>query len=72
MEQEEKLKRSREPREIKTEQEKSEKGARGKKLKGHEGAGSKGENCERSKEHESSPPPNGGSVKQDFLKKNIE
>ena len=39
LEQEEKLKRSKE---------KSEKGTRGKKLKG---AGSKGGNCERSKEH---------------------
>ena len=48
MEQEEKLKRSREHRKIRKKQGKSEKGARGKKMKG---AGSKGGNCERSKEH---------------------
>ncbi len=48
MEQEENLKRSREHRKMKNEQEKSEKGAKGKKLKG---AGSKRGDCKRSREH---------------------
>ena len=47
LEQGEKLKRSREQRKMKKEQGKSEKGARGRKMKG---AGSKGGNCERSRE----------------------
>ncbi len=48
MEQEEKLKRSREHRKMKKEQGKGEKGAKGKKLKG---AGSERGNCKRSREH---------------------
>ncbi len=48
MEQEEKLKRSREHRKMKKEQGKIKKGANGKKLKG---AGSKRGNCKRSREH---------------------
>ncbi len=48
MEQEEKLKRSRENRKMKKEHGKSKKGANGKKLKG---AGSKRGNCKRSREH---------------------
>ncbi len=48
MEQEEKLKRSREHRTMKKGQGKGEKGAKGNKLKG---AGSKRGNCKRSREH---------------------
>ncbi len=48
MEQQEKLKRSREHRKMKKEQGKTEKGAKGKKLKG---AGRKRGNCKGSREH---------------------